>query len=231
MAKKDQNASAGSVEVVEEALSKTEQYIEDNQRTLMIVVGAIILIVAGFFAFQRFYLKPVEQEAQSQMFGAQRYFEVDSFQLALNGDGNQVGFLSIIDDYGITESANLSKYYAGISYLHLGEYDNAIEYLEDFDGEDLTVAPIAKGATGDAYMEKGQTDKAIEYYLEAAEMVENDFTAPIYLMKAAKAYEISEKYQKALETYQRIKKEYPASNEARQAEKYIVRVKLTAGIE
>ena len=129
MAKKTDNTE-DKIHVVEEALSKSEQFIEKHQKTLMIIIGAIIVIGLGFFAFQRLFLDPREKEAQGQMFMAQKYFEEDSLNKALNGDGNYVGFLSIIDDYSMTKACNLSKYYSGIIYLKQGKYEDAITYLK-----------------------------------------------------------------------------------------------------
>src|ERR1035437_6190261 len=99
MAKANNESAEEKLEGIESALTRTEQYIEENQKSLMIIAGAIIAVVAIYFAFNRFYLKPKEEKAQTQMFVAEQYFEKDSFRLALNGDGNYPGFLGIIDEY------------------------------------------------------------------------------------------------------------------------------------
>lgn len=224
MAKK-QDKTEGGIVAVEEALSKTERFIERNQKTLTIIIGAIIVVVLVFFAFKRFYMAPREQEAKEQMFMAERYFDSDSLNLALNGDGMYPGFLDIIDDYGMTRGANLSKYYAGICYLKMGNYEEAIDKLKSFKARDHIMGPMAKGAIGDAYMELSQTVKAAGYYVEAAEMKKNEFTTPLFLFKAGWAYEAAKDYTKAISIYERIKKEYPASNEAREIDKYIARAK------
>jgi tetratricopeptide (TPR) repeat protein len=135
------------------------------------------------------------------------------------------GFLSIIDDYGMTKASNLSKYYAGVCYLKLGNYDEAIDYLKSFKGKDQIIGPMAKGALGDAYMEKNESSKAASYYMEAAEMNENEFTTPLFLMKAGWTYELLADYDKAVKVYERIKYDFPASNEAREIDKYIARAK------
>jgi tetratricopeptide (TPR) repeat protein len=209
---------------VEEAFSKTEQFIEKNQKLILIMVGAIILIVLGYFGFKRLYLAPREKEAQSQMFMAEKYFEMDSLTKALKGDGNYLGFLDIIDQYKFTKSANLSHYYAGICYLKKGEFQNTIDQLSDFNSGDELVAPMAIGAMGDAYMELNNTDKAIDYYLKAADKRKNDLTSPMFLMKAGMAYELEGKNDLALKTYMRIKTEFGRTNEGRDIDKYIARL-------
>ncbi|MCK4664795.1 MAG: tetratricopeptide repeat protein [Bacteroidales bacterium] len=226
MSKKKKKIGNENVEGIENALSKTEQYIEENQKSLSIIVAAIIIIVGGYFAYQKFYVNPLEIEAQSQMFVAEQYFEKDSFNLAIYGDGNYLGFLDIIDEYGVTKSANLANYYAGISYLYLGDYESAIDYLKGFDANDQIIAPIALGAIGDAYSELDEQNKAVSFYNKAALKSKNSLTTPIYVMKAAQIYEELNEFEKALELYYKIEKDYPKSQEGRYIEKYITRAKL-----
>ncbi len=209
------------IHVVEEALSKSERFIEKNQKVISIVVGAAIVIALGVFAFQKLYIAPREKAAQGQLFMAQKYFEMDSLNLALNGNANAPGFLTIIDDYSMTKASNLAKYYTGIIYLKQGKYQEAIDYLSKFKSDDEFVGPMAKGGIGDAYLELGQKEKAIEYYLEAASSKVNDLTTPIYLQRAAFTYEDLGKFDKALEIYEKIQKEHYRSAEARDIEKYI----------
>ncbi len=206
---------------VEEVFSKSEQFIEKYQKVILIAVGVIVVVVLVVFGFKRFYIGPREKEAQSQMFMAEKYFEMDSLNKALNGDGQYLGFLAIMEDYSMTKSANLSHYYAGICYLKLGKYDQALEHLDKFSSDDKIIAPMAKGAMGDAYMELKQVEKAAGFYQDAADMNKNDFTTPLFLMKAAMAYEELGKLDRSLEFYKRIKEEYPRSNEGREIDKYI----------
>ena len=212
---------------VESAYDKTEQFFEDNQKIIIGVVAAIILIIGGYVGYKKFIIAPKETEAASQMFRAEQYFQQDSFRIALDGKGQYPGFLQIIDDYSMTEAANLSYYYAGVSYLHLGEYENAIEYLGKFDSDDEVLSVIADGAQGDAYMELGETDKAISAYIAAADDNNNKFTSPVYLMKAAQALEGKGETEKAVKLYERLEKEFPTSNEGRSAEKYKARAKAS----
>jgi len=159
------------------------------------------------------------------MYMAEMYFEQDSLNRALLGDGNELGFLDIIDDYGMTKSANLAHYYAGICYLNLGEYKEAIDYLEGFDARGQILGPMAIGAIGDAYMELGESEKAANCYVNAADENSNDFTSPTFLFKAGWTYEIMGDYKKALKVYETIKKDYPKSYEAREIDKFIAKAK------
>ena len=213
-------------ESVENALSKTEHYIEENQKSLTIIILAIIIIIGGYLGYKRFVVAPQENEALAQMWMAEQYFASDSFNLALHGDGNYLGFLNIIDDYSITKSANLAYYYSGICYLHLGQFENAIEYLKKFESKDKMLAPIAYGAIGDAYLELNNMSNALNFYKKAANDFINNFTTPIYLLKAGFVYEQLGKYDEALKVYKRIESDFPNSAEGRQIEKYIAQAEL-----
>ena len=177
-------------------------------------------------AWKRYYYKPHAKEAQSQMFMAINYFEKDSFNLALNGDGNYLGFYDIIDDYDHTPAGNLARYYAGIANLHIGNYQEALDQLNSFSSDDLMVSSMALGATGDAYAEMGDNANAVSYYQKAAESHPNDFTTPVFLFKSGMLNEIMGNYDEALKAFKKIQKDYPKSNESRDVKKYITRIKI-----
>jgi tetratricopeptide (TPR) repeat protein len=225
MVKKKSNQD-DNLQELESALTKTEQFIEDNQMKITYAVGVIVVLVAAFLAINRFYLQPKEEEALSQMFMAENYFEKDSFNLAINGDGNYLGFLDIIDDYGVTKSANRAKYYTGISYLRMGQYEDAIDYLKKFKTSDLLLAPVKAGAIGDAMLELGNNDGALKQYKKAYSESDNELTTPVYKMKAARLLESMDKLEEALKLYEEIKKDYPESAEGTTVDRYIARVKV-----
>ena len=216
---------------VQETISKAERYIEENKKSLSIIVGAVIVLVGGYFAWTKLYLAPLEEEARGQMFVAEKYFEKDSLNKAINGDGQFDGFKKIIDDYSLTTSGNLAHMYLGLCYLHKGQFEDAIKELKEYDGEDMMLGPISLGAMGDAYSELGKTDDAIDQYLKASGANKNNFTTPIYLMKAATLYETQGKYKDALKVYEQLKTDFPEAREGKDVEKYISRAKAKVGVE
>jgi tetratricopeptide (TPR) repeat protein len=224
MSKKETPKPLENLKEVESALTTAEQFFEDNSKIITTIFGVAIVIALILLATHRFYSLPREAKAQEQCFVAQQYFEKDSFNLAINGDGNYPGFLDIMDEYGRTKAGKLARYYTGVSYLHLGKYKEAIEYLEKFKTDDILLGPVKLGATGDAYAELGETDKAVKMYTEAAELVDNKFTSPIYYLKAGILSESAGKKDKALAMYQIIKDKYAESNEGRTIDKYIARL-------
>ncbi len=209
---------------IESALSRTELFIEDNQKMLTNILLGILAIALLIIAGNRYVLKPKNAEAAASMYMAERYFERDSFNLALNGYGTYPGFLDIMDDYAITKSAKLAKYYAGICYKEVGDHESAIEYLSAFRTRDLMIGAAAQSSLGDAYSEIGEYEKAAAAYIKAVKKYENSFTSPIILKKAGIVYEEVGALEKALEVYERISREYPESAEGREMKKYIGRV-------
>jgi len=209
---------------VEEVLSKSEQFLENNQKAIMITVAVIVLAVLGVLGYHKYVKQPRNLRAQNEVFMAQRYFEMDSINLALNGDGNNAGFIEVIDEYGSTTIGNTAKYYAGICYLRMGNYDEALDYLNSFSPKGRVSGAMATGAKGDAYMELGNISKAASYYVEASKTDVNDFITPVFLKKAAFAYELEGKFSDAKKQFEEIQNKYPKSPEARDAEKYIARL-------
>ena len=224
MAKKN-NKTEDQFAQVEGALTKTEQFFEDNQKKIARFFGGIVAVVAIYLGYQNFYMQPLELEAQTEMYSAEINFAKDSFSLALNGDEQYLGFIDIADDYSSTKAGKLANYYAGLSYLYLGEYENAIDYLEDFNSNDIVLSSLAIGCIGDAYLELDDKEKALSYYKKAANNHNNEFTTPRFLMKQATVFEILDEHDKALALYNRINEEYKQSREGQNVAKYISRAK------
>jgi len=222
MAKK-RNKTEDQFAQIEETLSKTEQYIENNQENLVRIVGAIVVVIALFIGYQKLYIAPMEKEAQVDMFMAELYFQKDSFNLALNGDGQYLGFIDIADEYSGIKAGALANYYAGLSYLNTGDFENAIEYLDDFSSDDIILLPLALGCIGDAYMELEDADNALSYYEDAASYTDNEFTTPRYMLKQAMIHESNGDYADALALYKGIEVDYKSSREGNGIEKYIAR--------
>jgi TolA-binding protein len=225
MAKKEEHKHEllENPEALKEKLAGAETWLESNPKIVIGLGLAILLIVGGYFGF-RFYKDSQNKLAQNEMFQAVFYFEADSLDKALNGDGNNLGFLHIIDDYGITDAANLANYYAGVCYLKQGKFELARLYLEDFSSNDLLVQARAYSLVGDTYMEEQKYEDAAAYYKKAADYKPNKYFSPAYLMKEALAYEKLKQNDKAKEAYEKIITQYWDSDEYQEAKKFKARL-------
>lgn len=210
-------------EALAEQISKTEEFIEKNKMMVFIVGGAIAAVVAAYF-FYNYWSTNQNELAQNEMFQAVYYFEADSLDKALEGDGNNYGFLEIIDEYSMTDAANLAHFYAGASYLKKGEYISAVDHLNEFSSNDLLIQARAYALIGDANMEMGNFEEATSYYMKAADYKSNEFTTPGYLMKAATAYEEIEDLNAALQCYETIVEKYVNASEFQNARKHKARL-------
>ena len=208
---------------IQQTLSKAEHYVNENKKSLSIIIGAVFVIVLGYMGYKQFWVKPQEESASKAIFYAQQYFKADSLDLAINGQGKMLGFKQIIEQYGSSSSANLAHYYLGMCYLKKGQFKEAIESLKSYDAEDDLSGAMALGAIGDANMELGNKDEALNYYKKAAGYDDNKFTAPYFMKKTAFAYEQLGDFKSAAEMYHKIQTDFPDSNEGRDAEKYIAR--------
>ena len=205
-------------------LQGAETWAEKHPKTVIGVSVLIALIVGGYFAFQ-YYKDTQEGEAQKEMFQAIYYFEADSLDLALSGDGNNLGFLDIVEDYGITDAAKLANFYAGAIYLKQGKFEVARLYLEDFKSDDLLIQARAYSLIGDTYMEEGTYEDAARFYEKAANYKPNKYFTPGYLMKAGLAFEKSNQNEKAIEVYDKVITEYYESPEFQNARKFRAKLK------
>ncbi len=220
---KEESSSLQEVLEGNEALSgaykKAENFFEANQNLVYGVGIGIAVLIIGFFG-GRWYLQSQNEEAQSTMFQAIYYFEADSLKKSLNGDGNNPGFIEIIDNYPLTDASNLAKFYAGAANLKLGNFDDAILYLDGFSASDFLIQARAFSLTGDAYMEKGEFEDAVNYYEKASKNNSNKDFTPTYLMKLALAQELLNDFESANKTYDRIINEFQDGAQTNDAKKF-----------
>jgi tetratricopeptide (TPR) repeat protein len=203
-------------------------FYEKNQRIILGVLAGIGVLVVGYFAYVNFYKAPLEQEATAQMHKAEFAFQQDSFAKALNDPGGDFpGFIDLADNYSGTKAGNLAHYYAGVSFLRLGNYDKAIKYLNKYSAKEPMTKAMKKGMLGDAYSELKNYSKAISLYKDAASASGDDLTAPYYLKKAGMLLEMQGKPADALKQYEKIRDNYYKTPQGQQGgiEKYIARVK------
>jgi len=235
ISQEEHSTTAEVFNTLDETASKSEQWVERNSKTLfagLLLVGAVIL---GYFAYGKFISGPKEKEAANELAYPKAFFDqaeqgvadVDSlFNLALNGADGKYGLIDIIANYGSTDAGNLAKYMAGIAYLRTSDYENAIIQFNDFSTDDEILGALAKGNIGDAFAQINQPQDAIDNYIKAAEYQKNTLTAPFYLFKAGNLALDMEDYSQALSLFNRIKDEYPSSDEGLKVDAYINRAKL-----
>lgn len=212
-----------------ETTHKVESLYLTYKKQINMALIAVVVVIGGYIGFKKLYVEPKEQEAQAAIFQAQNWFEKDSFDLALKGAGDIMGFEAIADEYGVTKAGNMAHYYAGVCYMRKGEFQSAADHLEKFSTDNELVGPLAMGLKGDAYVELKDLEKASSLYMKAAGMSKNKLTAPIFLKKAGLAFEELKDYDDAVRAYEKIKNEYADAPESQDIDKYIARATAAKG--
>ncbi|NNT72245.1 hypothetical protein HKT18_08475 [Flavobacterium sp. IMCC34852] len=219
------SATAKAFDTLDQSASRAEDFIAKNQKFILGFLGAVVVAVVGYFAYEKFIAEPNQQTAADELFVAQQNFQkavdgdvkADSlFNLVLNGSEGKFGVIRIAEEYSGTAAGNLANYYAGIAYLNTGKYAEAISSLEKFSSDDIMLSTLAKGAIGDAYAQQNKQKEALEFYLKAADANQNDFTRPRYLLKAGKTALALGNKADALKYFNEIKENFDATPEGQQ---------------
>lgn len=224
MSKKETEQKEEVIIDVATSITKAEAFIEKNKKPISYVFIGVLALVAGYFGLTKLYLEPLENEAQLELYKAQENLDRDSLHLALNGDGVSMGFLEIAKEYSWTKAGNLARYYAGVCYLQMGEFEEAIRQMDKFSTRDPVFKVLANGVIADAFLELNQPNEALEYYNKAVNASDNEFVVPFYLKKAGMLAEEQGKLKDARKYFERLKKEFPKSQHSLDAEKFLARI-------
>jgi TolA-binding protein len=214
-----------AAKVAEPRRDHAQEFWNKNSKYIVYGFAAIVLLVGGYFLYQNYFKAPQEKKAAEAMWRAEEFFRADSVKLALNGAGANQGFLKIISKYGGTKAGNLARFYAGASYMKLGDFNNAIKHLKEFSTDDELLKVRTAGLLGDAYAETGKKNDAAESYKKAGTIFEADnINSPEYLFRAGLMYETMGKAESAIDMYTRIKQKYPATQRGVEIDKYLARL-------
>lgn len=226
----DGSTTAEVFKSLDEGASKTEKWIEKNQKIIFGVVGVVAIAVIAYIFYQKFLAEPNQAEATNEIYQANSYYEralnatgteKDSlYSLALNGNAGKYGLIDIADKYSGTPTGNIAKYQAGIAFLNTKKYQEAINYLDDFKSDDGMLNALAKGAIGDSFIQLNQQDEAFNYYKQAISASDNDVTAPRFLLKAGVLALTLGKNSEAYDYFTRITEDYKDAPEAAKAKTY-----------
>ncbi len=209
----------------DETIEASASFFIKYQKQIAYGVGAVLAVVIATLLILQFYIVPRSQKADQAIYQAEKFFMDGNYEKALNGEGETMGFLAVIDQYGCTDAANLACFYAAACYAQTEKYQEAVDMLEKYDGcGDAMVSPAAIGMMGNCYAELGQNDKAVSYLLKAADKADNNTLSPLYLLQAGQIYEAMDQAEKALDCYKQIKEKYQQSMQYAEVNKYIERL-------
>mgnify|MGYP003306005491 FL=1 len=212
---------------LDEAMSASEAFIIKYKNKFLAVIGAIVIVIVGILGYQNFISEPNEKKAAEALFQGEQYFNADNFEVALKGDSlGYAGFLTVADKFSGTDAGNLANAYAGICYAQLGQYEEAVKYLDKFSAEDQLVSPALMGTMGNCYAQLGQLEKAAATLMKAADKADSHALSPIYLVQAGQIYEKLGKNSEAIKAYKTVKEKYFNSYQSMEIDKYIERASV-----
>lgn len=228
----EQSTTAEVFNTLDETANKSEKWIENNSKPLLIGLIASVLIIFGYLGYNQFVVAPKEKEAADALFFAKQTFtkantgsDETLYTTALEGAEGNYGLIDIANNYSSTEAGNLAKYYAGISYSILKDYEKAITFLKDVNTKDTSLNAIITGKIGDAYLAQNNTNEALSFFTQAGENSSNKTISPLYLMKAGKVALTLKDYNKAEGLFENIKQNFPKSSQAKNIDLYINQAK------
>ena len=212
---------------LDQAMSSSEAFIIKYKNKFLAGIAAIVIVVGGVLGYQHFISEPNEKKASEALFRGEQYFLADNYEMALNGDSlGYAGLLNVANEFGGTEAGKLAYAYAGICYAQLGQYENAVKYLDKFSANDQLVTPALMATMGNCYAQLGQLDKAAATLVKAADKANSQALSPIYLIQAGQIYEKLGKNSEAVNAYQTIKNKYFNSYQSMDIDKYIERASV-----
>lgn len=215
------------VEEVNEVVEVAKSFWEKNKNIIIGLSAAVILIIGGYIIYKNLFLAPKEDRAAEAIFKAEEYFRNDSLTLALDGDGQNKGFLYVIKNFDGTKAANLAHFYAGIVYLRTNDFNNAIKHLKDFTTDSKQIQMLAYARLGDAYSELGKKDEAVENYKKAGNYFPQDESnSSEFLFRAGYLLETMGKNKEATDVYKQIKEKFPKTEKGFSIDKYIYRLSI-----
>ena len=219
-----QNNQQGAAAPMEEALNKHEAFFLKYQKQILGAVAALVVIVAGCILYHTYVAVPAAQKASTSLAKGQEYFANEQFDQALNGDSTGfAGFAKLAGELS-GDAGNLANLYAGLCYAQLDKWQEAVNYIEKFDGKgDQMVSPAALGALGNAYAHLNQLDKAVSTLKKAADEADNISLSPTFLVQAGEILESQGKKDEALKLYETVKSKYAYSMAAQTIDAYIER--------
>ena len=212
---------------LDQAMSSSEAFIIKYKNKFLAGIAAIVIVVGGVLGYQHFISEPNEKKASEALFRGEQYFMADNYEFALNGDSlGFEGLLKVADEFGGTDAGKLANAYAGVCYAQLGQYENAVKFLDKFSADDQLVSPALMGTMGNCYAQLGQLEKAAATLMKAASKADSHALSPIYLIQAGQIYEKLGKNSEAISAYKTVKEKYFNSYQAMEIDKYIERASI-----
>ncbi|HVN07502.1 MAG TPA: tetratricopeptide repeat protein [Patescibacteria group bacterium] len=215
-----------------ETVEHGAEYAFSHARNVWFTTIAVALLLAAIFGW-RFWSTQQSQKASVALDDAMKTFQA---RIRAPGEPEEPGEVSFVvekikyqeaekkfdavaSQYSLTKQGTYARYYAALCAIHLGETDKAGAQLRGLaSGSDTEVASLAKLSLSELDSQAGKTDEAAKYLTDLIDH-------PSALVPKARAeMALAALYHKtkpveAAKLYEQIKKEYPESPLAEEADR------------
>jgi tetratricopeptide (TPR) repeat protein len=207
---------ADFLENPEELLNQAKE--SKTLKIASIVVGGVALLAIIWFSYKQFIFNPANEKSKTAYWRAMVFMQNDEKEQALEE------FLRVAKQYDGKIGGEISQYMAGRLYMDQGEFKTALSYLEKAKVDDLYLGTLIIGLQGDCQVELGDFKNAVSLYEKAAKRKPNEFTTPMFMMKAALIHEMKlNNFKEAEKLYKKIEMDYFEYFRTNNVEKYLER--------
>jgi tetratricopeptide (TPR) repeat protein len=202
-------------------------FYDKQKRNISIGITAVVVIVIAAVVYVKNRAENNEK-AMTQVGAIFSYVDNGQYQIAMDGvpERNIPGLTSIVGNYGGTRGGDLAKFYLATCNYNLGKYDDALPLFKDFSPSDELLAVSRLSGIAACHEARGEYKDAAENYEKAASKYTKDIEGAENLNNAARSYAKAGDKAKAIELYKRLKKNFPASTFAREADRFIMQLSV-----
>jgi len=217
---------------VAETLAHGAEAVLSHQRALWVAASAALVVVLAVFGW-RFYTERQTTKAAAALDDAMKVFQAPirtagepqtPGEISYVDEKNKLSdaaskFLKVAQQYPRTRPSQVARYYAGLSYVRLGRYDEAQRQLREVaSGGDDGAAALARFQLAGVLDQAGKPDEAVKLYQQLMQNPSVLVPKPLVLLTLAEHYRKTNP-QEASRLYNQVKSEFPASPAAEEAEK------------
>jgi tetratricopeptide (TPR) repeat protein len=209
------------------SMGKLTSVYEQHKKNIGIVVGAVAVLVIVLFVYFK-NRADNNEKATVELGKVYSFYDNNQYQIAIDGVAERgvVGLKSIVENYGSTHAGNIARFYLASAYFHLGKYDEARHQFEEFSASDQLLSVSRLTGIAGCYEAMGENEKAAESYEKAGINYPKDVDAAANLNHAADNFALAGKKERALDLYKKLKKEYPTTQFARDADRHIAKLSV-----
>jgi tetratricopeptide (TPR) repeat protein len=202
--------------------AKVISYYDRHRRTISMVITGLVVVILAVVVYTK-NRSDNNAKAISALGAIFQTYDAGQYQVAIDGipEKNVLGLKAIVDNYGNSANGELARFYLANAYYSTGKYEEALKEFQTFDAQDELLAVSRLAGIGACQEALGRYAEASAAFEKAAGKSAKDPAAAENLNHAARTIALAGDKAKAIELYKRLKKDFPSSTYARDADRFI----------